>query len=216
MRPSPFCARYPTLPIASHFKLTHYRIVCIVDKESGCEPNETVKKESDEISLKPEHNPWITSLLEALKENVTEDGVRQYVSQQMDCDKDQKIEISEFILFERNESKLDLDGEDHRKNHRKQRERQRVHDFADEWKKTATQWKVFGFASADGEQTGNNNLSSKRAEEVKNLLCDELNTPCNNVKAEKGMGEDHPINGVANSRSARIAVCVNGEAQESG
>ncbi len=206
-------------------------IVCIADEESGCEPNDTIEqlikqieaglKKLEEISLKPEYNPWITTLIEALEENVTENGVRQYISQNVECGENQRVEVSKFILFDRNESDFDLDEEDERKNLSKQRERQKVSDFAKDWKEKATRWTVFGFASADGEQTGNNNLSLKRSEEVKKLLCMYLknhnpNFDCDSKETltARGLGEDQPINGVANSRSARIAVCVRDEAPE--
>ena len=183
------------------------QIICISetgDSGKGCQSTTAKGTEqnttSQNIVLSKEDNPWIDELIQALEESVTENGVRQYISQQMNCDKD-RLEISEFFRFGRNKAKLDPT------------EKQKVFTFVDEWKKKwvdqSAQCKVFGFASADGEQTGNNNLSSERVKEVKNLLGGKPNPLCDIIEDGEVMGEDHPINGVANSRSARIAVCAN-------
>ena len=141
-------------------------------------------------------------LLAARQEPVTEDGVRPFITKAMNGRAGQKIEASEFIRFHRNEASLKSDEN----NARKPRERQKIAAFAAQWKAAATPWTVFGFARADGEQTGNTSLSAKRAAAVKSLLSAELKRTCGKMQAA-GLGEHHPINGVANGRSARIAVC---------
>ena len=74
-------------------------------------------------------------------------------------------------------------------------------------------WRVFGFASPDGEQGTNKNLSEDRAEVVGDRLCCVLN--CSNPKLDCkenitiiNAGEDYPINGepIAEARSSR-SVC---------
>ena len=168
-------------------------IVCINDAASICEPNDAragIKLKLDEIKIKPEHTPWIPQLLAARQEHVTEDGVRQFITHAMNCRAGQKIEAAEFIRFHRNEASLKSDEN----NDRKHRERQKITAFAAKWKAAATQWTVFGFARADGEQTGNTSLSAKRAVAVKRLLSAELKRTCGKMQAD-GLGEHHPING---------------------
>ena len=158
--------------------------------------------ELDKISLKSEHNTWITGL----EENVTENGVRRYISQQMDCGED-RLEVSEFIRFGRGNYEL------------KDEEKCKVPKFVGDLQDpniTTKKWTVFGFASPDGDQGGNDSLSQKRAQAVKKALCEQLG--CSGTSgteiAIKGLSEDHSTNGVANSRSARIGVCVNQKAGE--
>jgi len=84
-----------------------------------------------------------------------------------------------------------------------------VSEFADALQSqnvTTEKWAVFSFASADGAREGNKGLSQKRAETVKNLLCKVLD--CDPPNGQKITFEGLGDNGVANSRSARIAVCV--------
>ena len=134
---------------------------------------------------------------------ITEELVRTRITEEMDCDGDEGIRISGFIRFNRGSENLDDFGASSKEIKRLVKERDQ-----------ATKWMVFGFASPDGEQEGNNALAYKRAVAVKNLLCDELKPDCaDGTEIEmKGFSEDHPINGIANSRSARIAVCTKQEA----
>lgn len=71
-------------------------------------------------------------------------------------------------------------------------------------RKVATVY-VFGFASADGPIHVNQRLACQRARTIKKEILDDK-WP---VEVEvHGLGEDHLTNGVASSRSARIAACV--------
>ena len=133
---------------------------------------------------------------------ITEELVRTRITEEMGCDGDEGTRISGFIRFNRGSENLDDFSASSKEIKRFVKERDQ-----------ATKWMVFGFASPDGEQKGNNALAYKRAVAVKNFLCDELKPDCaNGTEIEiKGFSEDHPVNGVANSRSARIAVCVDME-----
>ena len=83
-------------------------------------------------------------------------------------------------------------------------------------KKSPTRWRVFGFASPDGEKRENASLSKNRAQLVIDEMCRprENGTPkpainCGEKKEYiHHFGEWHPINGTSNSRSAVIAACV--------
>ena len=72
--------------------------------------------------------------------------------------------------------------------------------------------KVFGFASADGIETDNSTLAESRANNVfteMNRWCQRIVDGCPTFDSADvvAVGEDHFINGVANSRSAIIAIC---------
>ncbi len=139
---------------------------------------------------------------------ITEELLRTRIAEEMDCGEDQLV-VSKFVRFGQNAATLDSD--------RKERAREKVAAFVKAWKKqggdTLPEWTLFGFASADGEREGNDGLARQRATTVKNLLCNILNCDANGMTITvEGLGEDHPINGVANSRSARIAGCVDGAA----
>lgn len=62
---------------------------------------------------------------------------------------------------------------------------------------------VFGYASADGPRDYNRTLSKQRADHVRKLV--EKETP---VADTFPMGEDHLVNGVAESRGVRLVACV--------
>lgn len=135
---------------------------------------------------------------------ITEELLRTWITEEMGCGEDRLV-VSEFIRFGWNAATLE--------SARKERAREQVSAFVKAWKKhggdTPPQWRVFGFASADGERGRNDGLARQRAVAVKNVLCNILDCDANGttIKIQK-LGEDHPINGVANSRSARIAGCV--------
>lgn len=136
---------------------------------------------------------------------IPEELVRARINEEMACDGGGEARISGFIRFNRGSENLsDFDANS-----------EEIKKFVKE-RGQATKWRVFGFASPDGEQEGNNALAYKRAVVVKNLLCDKLKPDCaNGTKIEmKGFSEDHPINGIANSRSAIIAVCTKQEASQ--
>lgn len=207
-------------------------IVCMDDENNYCEPDElpaqqevthqTILDELANINLKEQDNPWIGELIQALKETVTENGLRQHIAGKMNCSKG-RLKMSEFIRFGRDEATFSLEKKDRDQNEakleaeKKERERNKVSAFVNDVNKQGgkpDKWTVFGFASADGEKGGNDDLSQKRAVAVESLLCEALKCDrTNGTKiAVEGLSEDHSINGVANSRSARIAVCVKGAA----
>ena len=143
------------------------QIVCIGETDDGgqgCTSEETIKGNGKNTSpqnivLSKEDNPWIDDLIQAMEENITENGVRHYISQQMACDKDQRLEVSDFIRFEWGKAALDPTEEG------------KVVDFVDEWKERPEKWAVFGFASPDGERGVNEGLSKDRAKAVESELC---------------------------------------------
>lgn len=63
---------------------------------------------------------------------------------------------------------------------------------------------VFGYASADGPGNHNRTLSEQRADHVRALVEGKEQQ----VVATFPMGEDHLVNGVAESRGARLVACV--------
>ena len=63
---------------------------------------------------------------------------------------------------------------------------------------------VFGYASADGPGNHNRTLSEQRADHVRALVEGKKQQ----VVATFPMGEDHLVNGVAESRGARLVACV--------
>ena len=136
---------------------------------------------------------------------ITEDLLRTRINKEMACDGGEDTRISGFIRFNKGSANLG----DFATNSKE------IENFASK-RGQATKWMVFGFASPDGEQERNNALAYKRAVVVKNLLCDKLKPDCaNGTKIEmKGFSEDHPINGIANSRSAIIAICTKREASQ--
>ena len=136
---------------------------------------------------------------------VTESRLRQYVGAEMKCGESMRVEMSKFIHFKKGSDTL-VDFPNNRPV---------ITDFIAK-NPTSNDWFVFGFASADGEKRINKDLSAKRAKTVKDEIerrCSsspgsERRPNCSNKKiAHEGMGERHPINGVANSRSAVIAAC---------
>ena len=138
-------------------------------------------------------------------EPVTESRLRQYVGAGMKCGESMRVEMSKFIHFKKGSNDLDdFPGN-----------LPAIKDFIGK-NPTSNNWFVFGFASADGEKRINKDLSEKRANTVKDeveRMCSsspssEHGPKCSNKKIEHaGMGERHPINGVANSRSAVVAAC---------
>ena len=64
---------------------------------------------------------------------------------------------------------------------------------------------VFGYASADGPRNYNQTLSEQRAAQVVRTLDQRTRL---RVAGKFPMGEDHLVNGVAESRGARLVACV--------
>lgn len=136
---------------------------------------------------------------------ITEDLLRTRINEEMACEGGEEARMSGFIRFNRGSANLD----DFDANSKE------IENFASK-RGQATKWRVFGFASPDGEQRVNKGLSQKRAQAVEKVLCGQLGcSGTSGTKVEmKGFSEDHPINGIANSRSAIIAVCTKREASQ--
>ena len=195
------------------------QIVCI-SKTGECKSEEPVAEDGTakkiveimerNIALHQEHNLLVNTLIEAYEHGayVTESLLRQYVAKEMKCTEEgQQVHISKFIWFSRDDSKIETNpaNKDNKDN---------IDNFVGKWagKDGVGRWVVFGFASPDGERTRNGSLSKDRAKAVKKRMCPSDNeADCiakfGKIKI-KDSGENHPINGVANSRSAVIAVCV--------
>lgn len=193
------------------------QIVCISKTGEGCKSegfdtgNGIIKKIVElterNIALHEEHNLLVRTLIAAYEHGayVTESLLRQYVAKEMECTEDgQQIHISKFIRFNRDKAEIGANPAS----------KANIDNFVSRWvgKDRRGGWAVFGFASPDGERTRNNKLSSDRAKAVKGQMCpskNEADCIAKFGKIElKDSGENHPINGVANSRSAVIAVCV--------
>ncbi len=135
---------------------------------------------------------------------VTEGLLQERITKEMACGRGEKSQTSGFIWFNRDSEEFD----DFSVNDTAMK------GFIREVKNTQIEkWKVFGFASSDGHKTANHDLSERCANAVKQKLCSILNSSKPNQNCEKDIeinnsGENYPINGVANSRSVVIAVCV--------
>ena len=191
------------------------QIVCISKTGEGCKSkrpdtgNGIIKKIVElaerNIALHEEHNLLVLTLIAAYEHGayVTESLLRQYVTKEMECTEEgQQVHISKFIWFNRDDSEVETNPAN----------KGNIDKFVSRWVGKIDQWTVFGFASPDGERTRNDSLSEDRAEAVKGLMCPfNKKTDCEakfGTIEIKDSGENHPINGVANSRSAVIAVCV--------
>lgn len=194
------------------------QIVCI-SKTGECKSegpdtgNGIIKKIAElaerNIALHEEHNLLVRTLIAAYEHGayVTESLLRQYVAEEMECTEEgQQVHISKFIRFNRDKAEIEANPAN----------KDNLDNFVSRWvgKDGVVGRAVFGFASPDGERKRNNSLSGKRAEAVKDRMCPPSSNNEADCKAEfgnieiKDSGENHPINGVANSRSAVIAVCV--------
>ena len=85
-------------------------------------------------------------------------------------------------------------------------------DFMRQRGEFAAQLDVFGFASPDGRREYNATLAGRRAETVAALITARLGRPEGDaIQVGSSFGEDHLTNGVANSRSVRVAACSSQE-----
>ena len=149
---------------------------------------------------------------------VTEKRFLSYLAANMGCH-ESEVQRSDFIRFDRDEPEPQYQTPYFKKD---SPQRQAIQEFVEKNEKEAKQWAVFGFASLDGHENHNSALAARRAEVVEDVRCAALNgkgpdQECNDPRIiTKGMGEEHPINGVANGRSAVIAVCMQKDEQDSG
>lgn len=80
-------------------------------------------------------------------------------------------------------------------------------DFMRRRGESAAQLYVFGFASSDGRREYNATLAGRRAATVAALITARLGSSEGAAIQVGAFGEDHLTNGVANSRSVRVAAC---------
>ena len=151
-------------------------------------------------------------------------AIRAEVKQHMNCD-GKRLTISDIIRFPIGESSLGDAAVD------------RMDNFRCRVGGQATDWRIFGFASGEGGKDMNRELSWQRACEVTKYICgkhgcEPCDIDCGKYPEDKGgeaavlqgcavpdgntksdlsihfLGEEHFINGVADSRSAVIAACL--------
>ena len=143
--------------------------------------------------------------------------------EQMGCPADKRLKMSGFIRFSNNDATIKAPA------------KTRIDNFVEEIDKQGTKWGVFGFASEAGEKKRNRELSWQRACKVTKYISDKYNCVTSGLdcktcpKGKNGKvdvrykcpasgnreteflirfpGEDHFINGVADSRSVVIAAC---------
>ena len=202
------------------------RITCIIEytndrsNDNFCDPKTERSNLTGEptvkVELNPKNNLWIDQLIQNVHDlasihPVTERELYAHIEDEMNCGGD-KLLLYEFLLFNKGEHEL------------RDRARRQI-DYFRAKKGSIESVKVHGFASADGGLAHNQDLASNRACTVAGYMCNGRGTNNNNVDCAgfadpAGMscnemniqvigshGEDHFINGVANSRSAVIAAC---------
>ena len=151
------------------------------------------------VILDREDNFWIEELVSglSLEDHVTERNARVDILKKMICGNGGRPDMSEFILFKRKSKKLEGMAEEQIAKFMKRPGRM-------------NRMRIFGFTSPDGDGGHNGNLSGGRAEavkkEVESKYKDYLPAGTHNVLTDP-IGENHSINGIANSRSAVIAAC---------
>ena len=150
--------------------------------------------------LDREDNPWIEELVFALslEDHVTERNARAFIRKEMDCTADDgRFDMSEFIRFDLGKDTLKVAAEE------------QIATFMNRPGRI-NRMKIFGFTSPDGDGGHNDSLSVDRAKVVKDeveskykgyLPAGTYDVPTNPI------GENHSINGIANSRSVVIAAC---------
>ncbi len=149
---------------------------------------------------------------------ITEKPFRSYIAANMGCH-ERDIQLSGFIRFDRDEPGPQYQTPYFKKN---SPQRRAIQEFVGKNEREAKQWTVFGFASLDGHENHNTTLAKRRAKAGKAELCAVLHNleshqECSDPRIlTKDIGEEHPINGVANGRSAVIAVCVKKDEPVSG
>ena len=184
------------------------------------------KTSTGNVLLDAETNSLIRETLSAIHNavevKVTDKRLLAEIERDMKCAEGQQLIVSDYIRYASDSSFVDTVARD------------RINDFICRVGNQTSKWEVFGFASEPGSDGRNQELSWKRACEVKKQLCNDPDFDCesnydqeNPEKGDKelncgdksvqlfGKGSAHFINGTANSRSAVIAACF-GEADEAG
>ena len=169
--------------------------------------------------------PWVGELLKAIHGAVEyyaiDRAILTEVKGHLKCNEDERLFISGIIRFPGGEYSLDDAAKD------------RMDSFATRVGGQAGKWGIFGFASVERGDEMNRKLSWQRACAVKKYICEKNSRsqceagcktyPGNKEKAgsqcigasgnpAKGfltcfLGEEHFINGVADSRSVVMAAC---------
>ena len=176
-------------------------------KELRSLPLAVEQQKPHSLKLELENNPQVDRLIRAVETRspqypVTEQRLTSYLAEKTACD-NAGLDMSDFILFGR--TKFQLEGA----------AKGQVAEFMKRNGQIKKLW-VFGFASPDGEDGRNKGLAKVRAKAVRNEI--KTGHSYSGDIAVKPIGEDHPINGIANSRSVVIAACwaTPGEAETAG
>lgn len=156
------------------------------------------QQKSHSLKLELENNPQVERLISAVETRipqypVTEQRLPSYLAEKTACG-NARFDMSDFIRFDWMKSDLDDAA------------KTQIADFM-ERSGQVKKLRVFGFASPDGREGHNKGLAEDRAnvvmEEIKNRY-----PACSYSDSKiKPIGENHPINGIANSRSAVIVAC---------
>ncbi len=180
------------------------------------------------VAVKLEEPPWVDDLLKALHGVVEfyaiDPAIRALLNKHLKCDDSKPLSVPGLIRFQSNEHSPDLNAQAN------------IDDFVARIDMLKNKWGVFGFASEEGNAEHNRTLSWQRACKVtkhiagkhncttNNLDCSTLpdgwemnvdvNYKCTGANGDpnrdfliKFLGEQHFINGVADSRSVVIAAC---------
>ena len=123
-----------------------------------------------------------------------------FLASEMECGNEIQVKMSELIHFARNSDEI------------RAQQRLLIGLFALGLEPSDVNLKVFAFASPDGVEASNSELAESRGERVfaeMQRWCERIvdGCPAFDQPVIVAFGEDHFINGVANSRSAIMAVC---------
>ena len=159
--------------------------------------------ELGDVTVSRDKNPWISELIQkiqTIQAPNTEKWMKKEIASIISCSENDLI-VSDPILFRVNKSEpnakdLEMTQEEVAKFLRAAR---------------GNNLYVVGFASDDGNQANNKQLSCKRAITVKKLFKDEFKPDTEVLPI--GLDENHFTNGVANSRSARFIACNKSQAE---
>ncbi len=179
------------------------------------------------VEVDLEKPAWADDLVAALHGVVElraiDPAIRVEVRKHMACGENQRLTLSGVIRFPIGTSSLEGAAPD------------RIDNFLCRVGDRATGWRIFGFASGEGGKDMNQELSRQRACKVTQYICRKHRcescdidcgkrpeggeaevahtcaVPDGNPKSDlfiHPLGEEHFINGVADSRSAVIAACL--------
>ena len=179
------------------------------------------------VAVDLEKPAWADDLVAALHGVVElraiDPAIRVEVRKHMACGENQRLTLSDVIRFPIGTSSLEGAAPD------------RIDNFLCRVGDRATGWRIFGFASGEGGKDMNQKLSRQRACQVSKYICEKRDcescgidcgklpeggeaevahtcaVPDGNPKSDlfiHPLGEEHFINGVADSRSAVIAACL--------